>query len=352
MPNKPDLNHLTSPLGAEITFKGENYLYFGGTAYLGIPQNRAFLELYQKGLHLFGLNNGTSRSNNVQLGIYDEVENYAADRFGSQAALITSSGFLAAQMLVKQVEKLGQVRYAPATHPALWGHVPPQTTGSFAAWAMAVVTEINGSAKKNWVLFSNSMNNLYPEIYDFSFLTQLRAEKNVLLVVDDSHGIGVNNNGLSALSATNFPENVNVLVVASMAKALGVDAGIILGDKNIIAELKNSNAFFGASPPSAAGLYAFMQGEKIYEEELAKLQILSSALAKELAGTNDWHFIPHFPVFLSKNADLSANLSKHQIVISSFPYPDKDGDVVNRIVLSSWHTGNDLKKLTATIKLL
>ncbi|RYG02651.1 MAG: aminotransferase class I/II-fold pyridoxal phosphate-dependent enzyme, partial [Chitinophagaceae bacterium] len=223
MQDKLDFDKLSSPLASKIKVNGDEYLYFGGTAYLGIPQSEEFLELYLIGVKKFGLNNGTSRSNNVQLGIYDEVEAYASQQFGSQAALITSSGYLAAQMVIQNLANFGKISYAPATHPALWLNGEPKVGGSFADWSAGLVKEINVSQEQNWVIVSNSMNNLYPEIYDFSFIRQLT--KNVLLVVDDSHGIGINNNGLSALSTIPQCENVNVVILASMAKALGVDAG-------------------------------------------------------------------------------------------------------------------------------
>jgi 7-keto-8-aminopelargonate synthetase-like enzyme len=193
------------------------------------------------------------------------------------------------------------------------------------------------------------MNNLYPEIYDFSFLNQIDANHQIVLLIDDSHGIGINNGGLSALSSFEHPKNVKILVVASMAKALGVDAGLILGDEDLINEIKNDNAFLGASPPAAAGLYAFMQGEETYRQELNKLQSLGNLLAQHLAGKKGWHFVSGFPVFLSKNVDLSGDLFEKQILVSSFPYPDRDGPIVNRIVLSSWHSEADVKTLITSI---
>jgi len=340
--------NLEIPLGPQILVEDKTYLYFGGTAYLGIPQNKDFIKLYIEGIRKFGLNNGTSRGNNVQLGIYSEVEKFAATKFGAKAALITSSGYLAAQLTIKSISTFGEIRYAPATHPALWLNDEPRISGSFSSWANELVNEINRSEKAEWVIISNSMNNLYPEIYDFSFLKGISKEKQITLLVDDSHGIGINNNGLSALSAIQNQENLEVVLIASMAKALGVDAGIVLGSEKIISKLKESNEFLGASPPSAAGLFAFMQGDEIYRKELIKLKENISIVSRLLKDNDDWHFIEDFPVFFFKNADISKKLLTNNILVSSFPYPDKDGPIVNRIVLSSWHSKADIKKLSTS----
>lgn len=339
---KESLNHLRSPLGSKIITGGKQYLYFGGTAYLGIPQSADFLELFLEGIKKYGLNNGTSRANNVQLGIYDEAENSAALRFGFDAALITSSGYLAAQLAIKQVISFGEVRYAPDTHPALWLDKTPEIHQSFAHWAINITEEINESNIANWVLITNSMNNLYPERYDFSFIN--RINKKVTILIDDSHGIGVNNNGLGVLPDLPTCDHVEVIVIGSMAKALGIDAGIILGSRHIIESMKLSYEFLGASPPAAAGLYAFTHGIEIYNTALAQLKNNMDLLQHRL-NNNNWVFIKDFPVYLAKNTDLSDTLKNKGILISSFPYPHKNSPIINRIVLSSWHNELDIQEL-------
>lgn len=349
MQAKAIFNQLKGALAPTIDANGKSYLYFGGTAYLGIPQNEEFLSYYLEGIKQFGLNNGTSRNNNIQLGIYDQAEQHAARRFGAEAALISSSGYLAAQLTVKNLNGWGELRYAPNCHPALWINEEPKVNGSFADWAQNIVAEINTSKTQQWVIVSNSMNNLFPEIYDFSFLEQVDKHKQLLLIVDDSHGIGVNNQGLGAFVALPKAPNVERIVVASMAKALGVDAGLVLGGEKVIGQLKQSNEFLGASPPAAAGLFAFMQADKIYTDELKKLNQLTKLLASKLEQEKNWHFIPGFPVFFCKNADLSQQLMEKNILVSAFPYPDKDGGIINRVVLGSWHSEAAIEELVTAL---
>jgi len=342
------LTGIPGPLALNISLNGQDYLYFGGTAYLGIPQNADFMALYLGGLQKFGLNNGTSRGNNVQLGIYDEAESYAAQYFGAEAALITSSGYLAAQLLVKSFAETGTMLYAPQTHPALWLNEAPRVSGSFAEWAENTVEHINNSKQNKWVLVSNSLNNLFPEQYDFSFLTRIQPGNEIILIADDSHGIGVLDDGRGILNAIPAVDNAKVLVVASMAKALGVDAGIILGSSTLIGRLKKGNEFLGASPPAAAGLYAFMQAADIYRTELEKLKVLMHYFAGKI-NREDWEFMDGYPVYFSKDANMYGKLRKKNILISSFPYPDHTGQPLNRVVLSSWATNQSLDQLLKAI---
>src|SRR5690606_35926966 len=123
---------------------------------------------------------------------------------------------LAAQLTVKALANKGEIRYAPHTHPALWLGESPKNHLDFSNWATQVVDEINNSPAKNWVLLSNSMNNLFPEVYDFAFIKYINPDKQIVLIIDDSHGIGLLNGGNSAWQ--NLPQlpNVEIVLVASM----------------------------------------------------------------------------------------------------------------------------------------
>jgi 8-amino-7-oxononanoate synthase len=332
---------------------GQSYLYFGGTAYLGMPSNPHFKQHFLEGLERFGLNNGTSRSNNVQLDIYDQAEQEAAQRFGTEACLITSSGYLAAQLTVRHFSDWGKMIYAPVTHPALWHQKQMGSGTAFNNWSDTVVNEINESSETRFVLVSNSMNNLFPEAFDFSFLSEVSEDKEVLLIVDDSHGIGMLNDGVGCFPALPKLNHVKIIVVASFAKALGVDAGLIAGPEELIRELKQTNVFYGASPPSAAGLYAFMKAAEIYQEEFRKLKALMAyfnhglSLIQAQRSTSAPAFLnlAQFPVYLSTDSDLGEKLISSDVLISSFAYPGSNGGSLNRIVLSSWHQEADLEKL-------
>lgn len=342
-----DFTGINQPLYSIINLSDKEYLYFGGTAYLGIPQNEDFIKLYVDGIKKFGLNNGTSRNNNIQLGIYNEAEIEAANRFKAEAALITSSGYLAAQLTVEELSNFGSVIYAPSTHPALWQEKQPDAVGAFTDWSEEVVEKINAAHEKNWVLISNSMNNLIPEIYDFDFLERINKDKHIILIVDDSHGIGVNNKGFGAYIKLPKLSNVENVVVASMAKALGVDAGLILGSEKIINQLKKTNTFIGASPPSAAGLFAFVNSAEIYQDAQTKLYV-NIALFEKGVNTKST-FEPNFPAFLFNDTDLADKLLQEQILISSFPYPGTNNTSINRVIISSWHSEAQIQKLILAI---
>ncbi|MCU0338963.1 MAG: pyridoxal phosphate-dependent aminotransferase family protein, partial [Spirosomaceae bacterium] len=107
-----------------IEIEGQDFLYFSGTSYLGLPQNPRFQSLVREGLAQYGSVYGSSRNGNLQLSIYAQAEARLAAWTGAEAALTLSSGMLAGQAAMRYLMLEGyQFFYSTDTHPAVW-HLP------------------------------------------------------------------------------------------------------------------------------------------------------------------------------------------------------------------------------------
>ena len=84
-----------------IEINNENYLYFGGTAYLGLPTNTEFQKLLIKNIMQWGTAYGSSRSANIQLTAYENGEQFLAKFIKADAALTVSSGMLAGKLVIE-----------------------------------------------------------------------------------------------------------------------------------------------------------------------------------------------------------------------------------------------------------
>lgn len=322
----------------------QQYLYFGGTSYLGISQDEEFKELFLEGIAQYGSNIGTSRSNNVQLDIFDIAETEAARRFGSPSALTVSSGYLAAQLVVRELSTFGKMIYAPDTHPALWLSGKPENSGKFSDWVSNTLIQIEESQERRFVIVSDALNTLVPQRYDFSAFDRIGADKEIILVVDDSHGLGVvGEGGRGVYSSLPFNAQFRPVVVGSMAKGLGVDGGLILADQDLIDRFRQSPIFRGASPASPAGLYAFVEGRGIYARQWATLMRNMAFMESNLP--DSIQYTKGFPAYLAENPNLYERLFAKGIIISSFPYPQETDPLLNRMVVSSWHHQDDLQFL-------
>ncbi len=323
--------------------------FFGGTAYLGMPENREFKKLVFEGIERYGINHGASRNNNVTLDIFSIAEAQAATRCGAEASILLSSGYLAAQMVIQHYLSTHKLVYAPDTHPALWIGKPNPPKCTFSQWVDHAISIANKS-ETPILLISNSLNNLYPEIYNFDWLKRITPGKKVVLLVDDSHGIGITGpEGEGIYPFIPDLPNIEVIVIASMAKAIGVDAGVVLGKKSIIRDLRNSPVYAGSSPPSPGLLYAYVHAEKIYSSQLSMLRENLKFFLELISKKSGIRFEENFPVILLKESADADDLMKKGIIISAFPYPDAQGVNLKRIVINSSHTWDELKNLAAIL---
>ncbi|WP_299754832.1 aminotransferase class I/II-fold pyridoxal phosphate-dependent enzyme [uncultured Pontibacter sp.] len=341
--------------GRAVKLNGEEFLYCSGTSYLGMACNEAFQQLVLEGMRRYGTNYSSSRRSNLRLQVYGQVEEQLASISGAEAAVTMSSGFLMGQTLVQALHNFGTVLYAPHAHPALWlndsAALQANSNTPFEIWAELVVQEMRQSAEEAYVLICNALDPLLAKTYTFDWVAQLPAQKRIILVLDDSHGFGVlGPNGVGIYPELRKYKNVELVVVSSFGKAMGVPAGFILGSRKIVELVKASPYFGGASPAIPAYLYAYLQaGEVIKEARKQLVQNIHDFLSQLQKPDELFNYIPDYPVFSTQHKSMAAYLHQRRILVSSFRYPTAESDLVNRVILSSLHTPEDLERLTETI---
>lgn len=335
---------LNQAMGRTLYRGDEECLFFGGTAYLGLNTHPEMIRLYTEGLKRYGLNIGTSRNNNVQLDIYSKAEKYLSERFDHQDAVVVSSGFLASQLALRSLTNDTEVYYAPGAHPALWPtEVSPSGSVSFEEWAIQTIDRINHKKHRQAVVVSDSFASIMPFCYDFSPFVAIEEDVEVCFLLDDSHGFGVfQNPSINDLRAQNRP-NFHFVQAGSLAKGIGIDAGVVLGSMEIIARFRQSPIFSGASPPSPAAMYTLVNSSAIYEKQQKKLQERMGWFERGIQ--RDCQYIPGFPVYCFADSSLYEGLLEHSIVISSFSYPRPCDPLLNRVVINSMHTKEDIERL-------
>jgi 8-amino-7-oxononanoate synthase len=111
---------LQSKIGRTILHEGREYLFFSGTAYLGMGSVGEFEKLLIEGFSKYGISHGLSRVNNVRLGVYEQFEVFFAEKAKAEKSMVWSSGFLAGTAAVNYLKKdADKIFIAPDTHPAV-----------------------------------------------------------------------------------------------------------------------------------------------------------------------------------------------------------------------------------------
>ena len=352
-----------------IKYESENYLFFSGTSYLGIGHQADFRKELAEGIMHYGTIFSASRNNNLKLAIYEEAESFLARWTGAEAALTVSSGMLAGQLAVKSLENHTFI-YAPSVHPAIWGTAfsKKQLFTNMTEFENKIV-KIVSKAKTPIAICCNAIDPLYCEKYNFDWIFQLPDNQDITLVLDDSHGLGVtytdgtsrdNREGggimrkLADLHIFQKKSNLKIIVIASMAKALGIPGGVILSDKKTVSIIQNNPLFVGASPIVPAYLYAFLKSQAVYKEArerlLHNIDYFKNGCTKYKLPPTLFNFLPNYPVFNTPKSGLYSVLLKNKILISNFSYPLATSTPITRIILSALHTEGDIETLVSCLQ--
>ncbi|PLK46386.1 aminotransferase class I/II-fold pyridoxal phosphate-dependent enzyme [Emticicia sp. TH156] len=330
----------------KIVLNEQEYHFFSGTSYLGMNQDAAFRDLLIEGLHQYGLSFGSSRNGNLQLAVYEAAENKLAAWVGAEVALTLSSGMLAGQV-VAQYLKTQQVAffYAPQSHAANFHEPQLQLPAmSFQEWSEQIAQQINDTNAAHSVIVCNSTDGLRATAYPFGWVKTLPTNKAITLVIDDSHGLGITgNNGAGIFQQIEVKPNVGLIVVSSLHKAMGIPGGVVFSDKQTINALRHTAYFASCSPIAPAYLYAYLRADEIYKRNYERLQKNIGRFVSQLQSAQSlFGFQPAYPVFYTSHDNLYTYLFKNGILIYSFAYPVKTGKPNTRIVISAWHTEEQL----------
>ncbi len=327
-----------------VWIDGQEMLFFSGTAYLGLSQNEAFKRLIGQGQAEYGSVYGSSRNGNVQLAVYEQAETKLAAWAGTEAALTLSSGMLAGQAVVRQLMVEGyEFVYSPDVHPAVW-HLPvidiPKM--NFETWA----TNIKPEHKPKIAIVTNSVDALRGELYDFSFLNNLPDNQSIIIVIDDSHGLGVTGlNGSGIFRQIAQKPNLRLIVTASLAKAMGVAGGVILSDSQTTKSIRSSTYFAGCSPIGPDHLHAYLNADELYEEAQRKLSKNIELFISHVSDLDLFNYTNNYPVFYTERDDLYTFMIQNNVLIYSFAYPKATDKPSTRIIVSAWHEAADILKL-------
>ncbi|MEY4934003.1 MAG: hypothetical protein RIS64_362 [Bacteroidota bacterium] len=342
-----------------IFHQQQAYLFFSGVSYLGIAHQPDFKMALMNGFEKYGTIFSASRHNALKLKVYEQTEYFIAQQCGAEAALTVSSGMLAGQIATKIFQQEKYIA-APNAHPAIVMNAPPlpysfKNRPEFEENVAQIVQKTGAT-----LILSDALDPLRCQPYQWDWIRQLPNDRPITLLIDDSHGIGITGeNGwgiftlVNQIIKNNHLQNIDLMVIASLAKALGIPGGVILGNQKQISTIWNSPHFAGASPMVPAYLEAFLNFQGGYER---LRQQLSENIAffnqnLQIHGLNaDFKTLPNYPIFYTERDAYYEALLKQNIWISSFPYPNPQSKPITRIVLSALHTQMDIERLVAALQ--
>lgn len=339
------LHQLDSIHGRTCRLNNKDYLFFSGYDYLGMQTQPQFKDFIKEGLDKYGWLHPSSRISNTQLTIYPELELALAVLTGGEDTVTFSSGYLAAQAVAKLIAGYTTVYKAPGTHVALSFADTQSLQTTFEDWSSEVTALINHKISDEPVIICfDSINIFKPSINDLTFLDNIDPLQKLLIIIDDSHGIGlIGKSGKGISEFISQKKNIDYIIVYSLSKAFSINGGAASCSKKLADRLRESTAYSASTALSPALAYAFLQSKELYSQQLQTLKknidFFSGHINKNVLASTS------LPIAVLKEPDIDNKLFKKNIIISSFNYPLATSPRINRIVLNAAHTTADIDEL-------
>lgn len=327
-----------------IEIDREEYLYFGGTAYLGLPTNETFQELVINNIRKWGTNYGSSRSANIQLAAYKNGENFLAKHIEAESAVTVSSGMLAGKLVIEELKKqTDSFFHFPDNHTAI------QVQNSLPIY---VNNEINpkllDSKSEKITILTDAVSGFQTNAIDLSILNKIPNHKEITLLIDESHSLGIlGKNGCGIYADVSLPIKRKIMV-SSLGKAFGLSGGVIASDASFINQIKTQNIFVSAAGMNPAFVQTLADAETLYKTQHQKLLDNLDYIDQKLIKHDSIKFDKSYPLIYLKDDRIIEILKANKIIIASFKYQKNAGNL-NRIVVTANHLRKDLDKLITVL---
>ena len=321
-----------------IEINNEDYLYFGGTAYLGLPTHAEFQELIIKNILQWGTAHGSSRSANIQLSAYEEGERFLADFIKADAALTVSSGMLAGKLVVEiLIPETDLFFHFPDTHTAI------KVSNSLPVFiGNKLNPRLLDNTTEKITILTDSVPSFHIKPINLTILNSIPSNKEITLVIDESHSLGIlGTNGCGIFSTINLPNIKRKIMLSSLGKAFGLTGGVIASDSEFINNMSIHNTFVSSAGMNAAFVQTMADAAAIYLQQHKKLKDNLNYINTHLIKNRAVLFDPEYPLIYPKIEGINEIFTVNKIIVTNFKYATDTKDL-NRIVITANHKKEDL----------
>ena len=324
-----------------LKIEHDKHLYFGGTAYLGLPTNKKFQKILIRNILQWGTAYGSSRSANIELTAYANGEKFLTDFIQSEASITVTSGMLAGKIVIDTLEPLtDQFYHYPHIHTAI------KSKNSIPFFLNDEINpRLYDSVKERITILTDAVPSFCTTTEDLSFLNIIPAHKEITLVIDESHSLGIL--GINGCGIFSNIKNANIkrkIMLSSLGKAFGLTGGIIASDHDFIKQIRANDSFVSSAGMNPAFVQTIADAEKIYIKQHAKLKKNLAYLQEKLIKSKAFNFNSEYPLIYLETEAINLILEKNNIIIAHFKYASGIKNL-NRIVITANHKKKDLDKI-------
>ena len=228
--------------------------------YLGLSTDTRLAESAAQAGKMWGTSATSSRLVVGTTELHEELERALAALLGMESALAYSSGYLANVGVITALGGPGTLIVADShCHASMIDgfRLSRSRTETFEHNTVTDADRLLADRPEPRALIA--VESIYSVLGDeapLSDLLDLAVRHDAVLLVDEAHSVGVSGGGRGAVAGTPLAGHPNVIVTATLSKALGSQGGAVLGSQAIRAHLINRSRTFifdtGLAPSAAA----------------------------------------------------------------------------------------------------
>lgn len=236
-----------------------------GNDYLGLSAHPAVTAAATAALAGYGLGSTGSRLVRGSTTVHHDLEEDLAGWLGAERALVFSSGYLANVGAIRGLVQPRTLLVSDAhNHASLIDGCRisgAETMVTPHADVDAVRAALAAAPNRPAVVVTESVFSVDGDLAPLAELHAVTRAHGALLLVDDAHGLGViGPGGAGGATAAGLAGELDVIVTATLSKALGGAGGVVAGPAEFVRHLVETGRTFvfdTAPPPAvAAGVRA------------------------------------------------------------------------------------------------
>jgi 8-amino-7-oxononanoate synthase len=246
---------LSANQSTTVRIDDKEYLYFGGTNYLGLAHRRELFEASQRAFHQYGFSSGASRVTSGENEELLSLEAELADFVLADNAIVVPAGFLANQLVVDSLEEeidvwiTGKQPHASIVSALRLSRKPAMAIEFDSLQQHLPLREKLGLSKDARIaMFAEPIDPLPGRLIDVGALWAALGNSGYL-ILDEAHSLGVLGiNGRGALEQFNLPAHAPRLIrTGTFSKAFGAYGGFVVAGTSVVNEMKERAAAFKGS---------------------------------------------------------------------------------------------------------
>ena len=359
-----ELREIESGQSARIKFGGREFINFSSNDYLGLAGHPALGQAAREAIEQFGVGSGASRLICGSLQPHHELESALAKWQGTEAALVFSTGFAAAQGVLTSllgrddVVILDKKAHASMIDAAklsgatvrVFRHNDLENLEKLLQWA----ADRGGRV----LVASESVFSMDGDHAPLAGIVELKERYGAWLMLDEAHAVGLYGPlGQGLAAAGGLGERIEIRM-GTLGKAVGAAGGFICGSRQLVNLLVNkARSFIFSTAPSPAVSAAARAGVELTQG--AEGQSLRSQLwqrvdeLRRAAGALGWETPAEpsaiLPLIVGGEVKAVATMERLReagFFIPAIRYPTVPRNEARlRVTLTANHTAEDILQL-------